>query len=428
MAIKILATGDLHIGKRSSSVPVNVEETATKFTWNRIVQWCEDKKVDALLLSGDIVDQDNAFFEAVGHLQSGFQKLKQAGIQVYMVAGNHDFKVLPEIIASEKYENVHLLGQNGSWEVKTLEKNGQKLQFTGWSFPERYYNSDPLLDFDSSLIDPNIPCIGLVHGDVDSADLSYAPIAANSFLHKPVQAWIVGHIHKPWIINQSDPVVQYPGSPHAMSAKESGIHGALLLEIADDSQIAIEQVKMSPVRYKHKLIDISEAADEGIFRKLVTSKLHTAANDMLIDLGEVSYLVFDVTLTGEHPRINEVEKWVSTVSDYDRSLDNGTRVSVRKLNVNLRPKVDNLEELAREPSPAGMLAGTILSIQKDEKNEFLTELIQDWKHNREDLNRANVYQPLNKMNSYETDEEALAKASVLHECNRLLGELLAQRS
>ena len=39
MALKILATGDLHIGRKSSGVSENVEESSTKFTWNRIVDW-----------------------------------------------------------------------------------------------------------------------------------------------------------------------------------------------------------------------------------------------------------------------------------------------------------------------------------------------------------------------------------------------------
>ena len=39
MAITVLATGDIHIGKKSSSVRQDIEESATKYSWNRIVDY-----------------------------------------------------------------------------------------------------------------------------------------------------------------------------------------------------------------------------------------------------------------------------------------------------------------------------------------------------------------------------------------------------
>ena len=74
MAIKILATGDLHLGKKSSSVPESAEEGSSKFTWNRIIDLSIRNGIDILALTGDIVDQDNRYFEAIGPLQTGFKK------------------------------------------------------------------------------------------------------------------------------------------------------------------------------------------------------------------------------------------------------------------------------------------------------------------------------------------------------------------
>ena len=88
MAIKILATGDLHIGKKISSSVYDTGGLSAKDTWKRIVDWSIDNDVDIIALTGDIVDRDNRYFEAFGPLQSGFKKLKEKGIQVYMVAGN----------------------------------------------------------------------------------------------------------------------------------------------------------------------------------------------------------------------------------------------------------------------------------------------------------------------------------------------------
>ncbi|HYW95118.1 MAG TPA: metallophosphoesterase, partial [Bacteroidales bacterium] len=97
MAMKILATSDLHLGKRSSEVPLTEKESSTRYTWEQIVDGCLNQAVDVVLLAGDIVDRDNRFFEAVGPLQAGLEKLDRAGITVIITAGNHDYDVLPAI-------------------------------------------------------------------------------------------------------------------------------------------------------------------------------------------------------------------------------------------------------------------------------------------------------------------------------------------
>jgi DNA repair exonuclease SbcCD nuclease subunit len=66
--IKAIATGDLHLGKRSHIRDQSADKLSTRYTWNKIVEWCTGNSVDLLLLTGDIVDRDNKFFEAVGPL------------------------------------------------------------------------------------------------------------------------------------------------------------------------------------------------------------------------------------------------------------------------------------------------------------------------------------------------------------------------
>jgi len=53
MPLKILATADLHLGRKSSSVPRNLEESSTQFTWQRIIEYAIDKSVDVVVLAGD---------------------------------------------------------------------------------------------------------------------------------------------------------------------------------------------------------------------------------------------------------------------------------------------------------------------------------------------------------------------------------------
>lgn len=429
MGLKILATGDLHLGKKSSGVSESARESSTKLTWKRIVDWSIKNRIDVLVLTGDIVDQDNRYFEAIGPLQSGFEKLKQADIAVYMVAGNHDYDVLPQIAGTGKYDNVHLLGFNGEWEVKTFSKNGEQIQFVGWSFPNQFVTEPPMLNFDEVSMDSSHFTIGILHGDVDNPESKYAPIDSNKLLNNSVDAWILGHIHKPQVLRKSDPYICYPGSPHALSSKEQGVHGPILITAEKRDDIKVSRVPLSPVRYENLLIDITNANDEQGLRDTVTSELLNDANTKIEELGDVSFLIYDVLLEGQHSNIKDLETWMRPVVDgYDYEIETETRLSVRKIVVNAQPKLENIEELAKQSSPAGILAKTILVVQNGGTTPFLDELLEKWNLTFENINTAGTYQPLDTIRKLDDKPDTKARQYILHECNRLLGELLAQQA
>ena len=50
-------------------------------------------------LAGDLVERDNALFEAYGPLATGVRRLVERGIVVAAVAGNHDTMALPRLAA-----------------------------------------------------------------------------------------------------------------------------------------------------------------------------------------------------------------------------------------------------------------------------------------------------------------------------------------
>src|SRR5699024_5329588 len=107
MAMKILVTGDIHLGRRSGAIDSSSLHGSTRYIWEEIVNRAILYSVDVVVLTGDVVDRDNRYFEAIGPLQEGFEKLENAGIQVVAVAGNHDFDVLPELLDARHFSNVH---------------------------------------------------------------------------------------------------------------------------------------------------------------------------------------------------------------------------------------------------------------------------------------------------------------------------------
>ena len=101
---------------------------------------------------------------------------------------------------------------------------------------------------------------------------------------------------------------------------------------------------------------------------------------------------------------------------------------VHGMDYNIQPEVSNLRELARQNSPAGILARTIVAIEDGEETEFLKNLLAEWKENHREMNRKEIYLSLQKTGLPDHDAEEKGKQFILAESKRLLGNLLQQKS
>ncbi|HEX3935444.1 MAG TPA: DNA repair exonuclease [Puia sp.] len=420
--MKILASADLHLGKRSSGMRVFGDDCATRHTWQRIVDYAVRHSVDALVLAGDIIDRDNRYFEGSGALQDGFVQLRDAGVEVFLVSGNHDFDVLPQVLRNHPFDNVHLLGVDGNWQAARFERRGEAIQFIGWSFPSRYVEINPLLQLSALVTDPNVLRLGILHCEVDKLDSRYAPVPIRDLQNAQVDVWVLGHIHKP-VAFSGTKLIRYPGSAQSLSAKETGAHGGLLLTV-DESRIDVETICFSSCWFEELTVDISTVNSEEGLRLLVEDKLSTTANSKLTELVDTSYLVFDVHLTGENSRGKEIRNWTEPLkSGYDVRLATGTRTMVREVTAEIRPAVENLEALAAENSPAGVLAQCILALRNGTSTPLLDGIIRQWESRFQSVNNAGTYQPLQEVWQRQGNPRH-PRAFIERECNRLLGELL----
>src|SRR5690606_34576958 len=218
--MRLLLTGDIHIGRASSSLSGTSgrDDTRAAAAWGRIVDLAIEERVDLLCLSGDIVDKENKLWEAVGPLESGVQRLAAHGIRIVAVAGNHDFDVLmrlDDVLQSgPAAEAFHLLGRRGEWERFTIEEDGQAvLHVDGWSFPREHVYESPLESYDLKP-DSSTPVLGLVHGDLDVSGSRYAPLDSVRLRETGPDEWLLGHIHNPQLFRPSgNRWALYPAPP-----------------------------------------------------------------------------------------------------------------------------------------------------------------------------------------------------------------------
>jgi len=352
--MRLLAVGDMHLGRVPVALPEGLAAMARllgpETAWQRCVEQAISLEVEAVLLAGDVVDRERDFFAGYASLKAGIENLLEHGIRVIAVAGNHDTEVLPRL--ADALPEMTLLGRGGEWECLALSGGS----IIGWSFPARRVSRSPLETFPQR--EPARPCLGLLHCDRDQGDSAYAPVRSAELEAAPVDAWLLGHVHQPDLSDRPRPI-GYLGSVSALRASETGPRGPWLIEV-DGRSVRANQIALAPLAFDALDLDVSALeSPTGLDVAILSAgKARVAARIQENALPDA--LGLRIRLTGEHPAI-------SAVNDAAREIlaqqpvfeESGCRVFVDKIDVAVTAPLD-LEALARQPDPTGVLARDLL--------------------------------------------------------------------
>jgi exonuclease SbcD len=255
--MRILACSDIHLGRICA---VEGSDLTGSSAWEAVVETAIAQEVDALVLAGDIVDNDNFWFEAYGPLLRGFERLNAERIAIIAVAGNHDSSISPKLIKEKPFVNI--LGLNGKWEA--LDLHG--VRFIGWSFPGTYYEEDPFNTFPQELLKTDLPILGVLHCEVNGAS-RYAPVPEHRF--KPPAFWVLGHTHKP-VVTES---YVNCGSPFALDRGETGDHGVFLIELEGKHWGKPKMLSLTPHRFEECSVELDAATGKDDVRDSINVAL-----------------------------------------------------------------------------------------------------------------------------------------------------------
>lgn len=337
MTIRVLCAADIHLGRELWQLPDDMQ-FGPVFAWNRLIDYALTEKVDALVLAGDLLDNDEDFFEAYFLLEKGLKKLEK--MPLIVVGGNHDAKIFGKL----KKDNLYLLGRHGNWESRSFEIKGRRVRFDGCSFVPNYM---PFESYNLSKPENDEIAIGVLHCDVDGNRVDgYGVVSLNDFKKLPQKAWVLGHLHKPTQYCE-DPLVFYCGSLVGLDITETGIHGASLLEI--DSSVSRKEVLSSPLRWEILEIDLSLISPEDWENGLI-SKINELKE-------ENKELVLRVILKGRCSFYKELKKikWPTFVE------------SVEDLS---QPDFD-LGELAKGEDLIAILAQSLVNLKSGQAEELI---------------------------------------------------------
>lgn len=282
------------IGRLGPDVP-EVLRDATLLAWDKLVQETINRGAAFLVLAGDIYDGTVRGIRAQGHFLRGLQRLSQAGIQVFMVNGNHDPVDEGWNAINQWPPGVTLFGTKQVQALPVL-RDGQTLAtIHGISYARRATTANLARQFKSRKTAGFK--IGLLHCNLGKIKdhLPYSPCSFDDLRAANLDYWALGHIHRHQVLQDGDPWVVYAGSLQGRghSSGEQGPKGAVVVEVEEEQVTKVEFVPLDVVRFAEFSVDTDDISEPGE----ALDKFKSAAK-MLLKEAEGQVFLLRARLTG----------------------------------------------------------------------------------------------------------------------------------
>lgn len=301
MGFRFVHAADLHLGSQFSGVGELDPDLRTRAVnssmkaLENLVEYCLESQVDFVLLAGDVFDSPAPYLRVQKHFVGQVEKLRTAGIEVFMVTGNHDANVFDSFVLPLP-DNLHVFSSS---QVECISRSyrGQSVTITGISYPQALVED----------LSPLFPRpqqgginIALLHCDIGGQDPGYSPVALADLEALGYHYWAIGHVHsqKQW---QSSCLIQYPGILQGRHRAESGSKGFYVITADHGAILASEFVLGHDVVWQNLELDLSQAQKDQLFDKLAEAKEEARAQ---YPVGTM----LELTLTGTSECYGELKK------------------------------------------------------------------------------------------------------------------------
>lgn len=291
---RFLHSADIHLdsplrGLESyADAPVEDIRGASRRAFDQLIALAIAEEVHFLLIVGDIYDGDWRDYNTGLFFTSRMGQLERAGIQVFMVSGNHD--ATSQITkAMPLPANVTLFPARQSTTVLIPEIS---TALHGQSYANRAILDNLSLGYPAP--HPGYCNIGLLHTSLTGRQghEPYAPCTLADLQSKGYDYWALGHVHQREIVSQ-DPWIVFPGNLQGRTIRETGRKGASLVEVQDGRIVKVSERPIDVLRWANCFVNIADCHHaEAIYEQVRTS----LAKEM--DLAEGRPLVLRLHLQG----------------------------------------------------------------------------------------------------------------------------------
>lgn len=260
--MKFIHAADLHIDSPLKGLdgyagaPLERLRGATRQAFLGLVAAAIERRVDLVVLAGDIFDGNWQDFRTGLFFREQLVRLTRAGVRVFIAKGNHDAesqitRQLPAV------EGVHLFSSRG---CETIRLDDLGVALHGRSFPQRAVNEDFVSGYNPPV--PGLFNIGVLHTSLTgSPDHDpYAPTSVAALSACGYDYFALGHIHARQVVQQADPRIVFPGNLQGRHAKEVGAKGCELVTVTGGRIESTEALAFDVVRWHQIRLDVAALA------------------------------------------------------------------------------------------------------------------------------------------------------------------------
>jgi len=331
----VIHTADIHIGVENYSRPDPESRTSSRLqdfltSFDELVDYAIDEKADLVLVCGDAYKSRNPTQTHQREFVKRISKLAQKGIQVFLLAGNHDSPNVPgpattlDIFSTLEIENVHVASELKTEIIKTPNGNIQiislpwirKGDFMSLSGYNQLSNENLNKAIEEKLIaglnkeienlDSSLPSILASHVSVDLAKTSSEKsmtlgkdyiLPTKSLANRNLDYVALGHVHRHQVLNDDPPVV-YSGSLERIDfgeEKDSKGFCAITISTGINNRNRIESYKFVEVnarRFKTISIvieDTDEYPNDKILSEIEKHEIKDAIVQVIVDVHASRY-------------------------------------------------------------------------------------------------------------------------------------------
>jgi exonuclease SbcD len=337
---KFLHAADIHLDsplqklERYEGAPVEALRQATRKALENLINLAVAEQVSFVLIAGDLYDGDWKDYNTGLYFVSQMRKLREAGISVYIITGNHDAENkitktlrLPEgvhVFPTDKPDTVHLVDPD-------VAIHGQ-----GFATPSVRKDLSAEYPFAVS----GYFNIGILHTCASGREghEPYAPCKIEGLLSKGYDYWALGHVHQREILHK-DPLIVFPGNIQGRHTRETGPKGCMMVTVGENGRAEAEFRPLNVIQWEKVTIDASDAKTGYDLVDLVSPPLET----LLKSHTDLPLIIRVEVLGGTKSHFElaaDPEHWTSEIRSMGIDSSNG-RVWIEKVKFRTRPHPEN---------------------------------------------------------------------------------------
>jgi DNA repair exonuclease SbcCD nuclease subunit len=262
--IRILHVADVHLGARFSGLGARAGEQREQLrrTFARCVDVALERRCQAVVVAGDLFDSPYPPRALASFVADQLSRLVQAGLRVFVVAGNHDAApdgvwTRPEFL--HRLQGVVVFGDR----PEAVRVDGGLVVVGRSATPDR----NPLEGWPRAAASPSV---GVAHGPVYRPGQVEEPwaIRLEQIRSLGLDYLALGDWHSAQQVSPPPHASWYAGAPEFLGLDQPGFGHVLVVTVERPQAVQVEPVPVARRRYRRESLPVEGLDEQGLRARL----------------------------------------------------------------------------------------------------------------------------------------------------------------